>query len=177
MQRNYEEPKNTATFEEGTFGASGDSVKINCYSSVQQGAPPTSKSSQNTNAESQAQKKEEQNDGEPRTYTSFDDMGLHEGLLRGIYALGFEKPSAIQQRAIVPCCSGCDVIAQSQSGTGKTATFAISLLQQLDLSNIYCQVRNLELTARSKKAMVVTLNVYVIPPHPLSYTHDTPNRL
>jgi hypothetical protein len=35
---------------------------------------------------------------------SFDDMGLKENLLRGIYAYGFEKPSAIQQRAIVPCC-------------------------------------------------------------------------
>uniref|UniRef100_A0A8C6UMW6 RNA helicase n=1 Tax=Neogobius melanostomus TaxID=47308 RepID=A0A8C6UMW6_9GOBI len=64
---------------------------------------------------------------------SFDDMNLHELLLRGIYAYGFEKPSAIQQRAILPCIRGYDVIAQAQSGTGKTATFAISILQQLDL--------------------------------------------
>lgn len=64
---------------------------------------------------------------------SFDDMNLHELLLRGIYAYGFEKPSAIQQRAILPCIKGYDVIAQAQSGTGKTATFAISILQQLDL--------------------------------------------
>ena len=37
---------------------------------------------------------------------SFDDMNLKDLLLRGIYGLGFEKPSAIQQRAIVPCCTG-----------------------------------------------------------------------
>uniref|UniRef100_A0A8C2ST24 ATP-dependent RNA helicase n=1 Tax=Coturnix japonica TaxID=93934 RepID=A0A8C2ST24_COTJA len=64
---------------------------------------------------------------------SFDDMNLSEALLRGIYAYGFEKPSAIQQRAILPCIKGYDVIAQAQSGTGKTATFAISILQQLEL--------------------------------------------
>ncbi|XP_066268052.1 eukaryotic initiation factor 4A-I-like isoform X1 [Branchiostoma lanceolatum] len=62
---------------------------------------------------------------------NFDDMGLREDLLRGIYAYGFEKPSAIQQRAILPCCQGRDVIAQAQSGTGKTATFAVAILQQL----------------------------------------------
>lgn len=43
-------------------------------------------------------------------------MNLKEELLRGIYAYGFEKPSAIQQRAIVPCVKGLDVIAQAQSG-------------------------------------------------------------
>uniref|UniRef100_A0A4W4FRW0 RNA helicase n=1 Tax=Electrophorus electricus TaxID=8005 RepID=A0A4W4FRW0_ELEEL len=64
---------------------------------------------------------------------NFDDMNLKETLLRGIYAYGFEKPSAIQQRAIIPCIKGYDVIAQAQSGTGKTATFAISILQQLEI--------------------------------------------
>ncbi|OQR70303.1 eukaryotic initiation factor 4A-III-like [Tropilaelaps mercedesae] len=63
---------------------------------------------------------------------SFDSMGLREDLLRGIYAYGFEKPSAIQQRSIAPIISKRDVIAQSQSGTGKTATFSIGVLQSLD---------------------------------------------
>jgi ATP-dependent RNA helicase len=63
---------------------------------------------------------------------SFDRMKLKEELLRGIYGYGFERPSAIQQRAIVPIVSGRDVIAQSQSGTGKTATFSISMLQMID---------------------------------------------
>lgn len=63
---------------------------------------------------------------------SFDEMNLREPLLRGIYAYGFEKPSAIQQRAILPCIKGHDVIAQAQSGTGKTATFSISILERMD---------------------------------------------
>merc|ERR1739848_27163 len=65
---------------------------------------------------------------------NFDDMILREELLRGIYAYGFEKPSAIQQRAIVPCIKGMDVIAQAQSGTGKTATFSIAILEKIDTS-------------------------------------------
>ena len=63
---------------------------------------------------------------------SFESMKLREDLLRGIFAYGFEKPSAIQQRAIMPIMKGRDVIAQAQSGTGKTATFSISALQQVD---------------------------------------------
>jgi len=59
----------------------------------------------------------------------FGKMGLKEDLLRGIYAYGFEKPSAIQQRAITPILQGRDVIAQSQSGTGKTTIFCIGVLQ------------------------------------------------
>jgi superfamily II DNA/RNA helicase len=70
---------------------------------------------------------------------NFDDMNLKEDLLRGVYAYGFEKPSAIQQRAIMPCVKGHDVIAQAQSGTGKTATFAITILQKLDVSLKECQ--------------------------------------
>ncbi|XVF35051.1 hypothetical protein REPUB_Repub18cG0111600 [Reevesia pubescens] len=72
-------------------------------------------------------------------YDTFDAMGLQENLLRGIYAYGFEKPSAIQQRGIVPFCKGLDVIQQAQSGTGKTATFCSGILQQLDYSLVECQ--------------------------------------
>ena len=71
---------------------------------------------------------------------TFDSLGLKDDLLRGIYAYStfffsdpdFEKPSAIQQRAILPIIRGRDVIAQAQSGTGKTATFSISMLQTID---------------------------------------------
>jgi translation initiation factor 4A len=65
---------------------------------------------------------------------SFDDMKLKPELLRGVYAYGFERPSAIQERAIMPICTGRDVIAQAQSGTGKTATFTISILQRIDMA-------------------------------------------
>jgi len=70
---------------------------------------------------------------------SFDDMELKEELLRGVYAYGFEKPSAIQQRAIKPIVEGRDTIAQAQSGTGKTGTFAISMLQRIDVEDNNCQ--------------------------------------
>jgi translation initiation factor 4A len=70
---------------------------------------------------------------------SFDKMNLKEAILRGIYAYGFEKPSMIQQNAIVPLVSGQDLIAQSQSGTGKTATFSIGILEQIDPTIRMCQ--------------------------------------
>ena len=49
-----------------------------------------------------------------------------------LFCEGFEKPSAIQQRAVKPILSGRDVIAQSQSGTGKTSMFCLSILQLID---------------------------------------------
>lgn len=63
---------------------------------------------------------------------SFDKMELPDNLLRGVYAHGFEKPSAIQSVAILPQVKGRDVLGQAQSGTGKTGTFAIGLLSRLD---------------------------------------------
>ena len=63
---------------------------------------------------------------------TFDAMGLREDLLRGLYSYGLEKPSAIQQRAIVPMIKGRDVIAQAQSGTGKTSMISLALCQMLD---------------------------------------------
>ncbi|KAJ1575062.1 hypothetical protein NDA15_006137 [Ustilago hordei] len=65
---------------------------------------------------------------------NFDNMELKDELLRGVYAYGFERPSAIQARAILPVIKGHDVIAQAQSGTGKTATFSIAILQRIDPS-------------------------------------------
>ncbi|KAM3137517.1 Eukaryotic initiation factor 4A-III [Paramecium bursaria] len=65
-------------------------------------------------------------------YPSFESMKLREELIRGIYAYGFDKPSAVQQRAIVPIIQGRDVIVQSQSGTGKTAVFCLSALSVID---------------------------------------------
>eukprot|EP01069_Polyplicarium_translucidae_P013263 Polyplicarium_translucidae@DN860_c0_g1_i1.p1 len=61
--------------------------------------------------------------------TSFDEMELKPDLLRGVYAYGFQRPSAVQQRAIVPIFKGRDVIVQSQSGTGKTCVFCLGALQ------------------------------------------------
>jgi translation initiation factor 4A len=67
-----------------------------------------------------------------KEYKSFDDMNLSQDLLRGIYGYGFEKPSEIQQKGIMPIASGLDLIAQAQSGTGKTGTFTIGSLARVD---------------------------------------------
>ncbi|KRX05373.1 P-loop containing nucleoside triphosphate hydrolase [Pseudocohnilembus persalinus] len=75
-----------------------------------------------------------------KVYPSFDQMGLKENLLRGIYNYGFNNPSAVQQRAIVPICTGRDVIVQSQAGTGKTAVFSIGALNSIDYSKREPQV-------------------------------------
>lgn len=89
---------------------------------------------------------------------TFDEMHLKEPLLRGVYSYGFEKPSAIQQRAIIPAIEGKDVIAQAQSGTGKTATFSIAILQRVDVSINECQALVLaptrELAKQTQKVML-----------------------
>jgi len=65
---------------------------------------------------------------------SFDELDINENLLRGIYGYGFEKPSMIQNKAIPVLISGKDVIAQAQSGTGKTGAFSIGSLSRIDTS-------------------------------------------
>lgn len=108
---------------------------------------------------------------------TFNAMNLKEELLRGIYAygelyihiprqrnillcrsVGFEKPSAIQQRSIKPIVKGRDVIAQAQSGTGKTATFSISILQSLDTTlretQVLCLSPTRELAVQIQKVIL-----------------------
>jgi translation initiation factor 4A len=71
---------------------------------------------------------------DPKIYESFDEMGLSDEIIRGIYSYGFETPSKIQQVAIVPMRKNNDILAQSQSGTGKTGAFTIGALSVLDSS-------------------------------------------
>ena len=65
---------------------------------------------------------------ELKRYETFDEMGLSDALTRGIYTYGFEQPSKIQQLAVVPMSHHTDILAQSQSGTGKTGAFTIGAL-------------------------------------------------
>jgi len=69
---------------------------------------------------------------------SFDSLSINDNLLRGIYGYGFERPSTIQYKSIPIINSGKDLIAQSQSGTGKTGSFLIGVLNNIDesLTNI-----------------------------------------
>ena len=86
---------------------------------------------------------------------SWDDLDINPKLLRGIYAHGFEKPSPIQQQAIKPVIMGKDIVIQAQSGTGKTATFTIGALANVDVSDNNTQVLVLsptkELTIQTAK--------------------------
>lgn len=70
---------------------------------------------------------------------NFDNMNLKENLLRGIYAYGFENPSKIQSQLIGPMIERRDILAQSQSGTGKTAAFVIGILNQINFYVSGCQ--------------------------------------
>jgi ATP-dependent RNA helicase DeaD len=63
---------------------------------------------------------------------TFQDLGLGEPILKAIAELGYEEPTAIQARTIQRVTEGADVIAQAQTGTGKTAAFALPIIQKLD---------------------------------------------
>ena len=86
---------------------------------------------------------------------SWDELEINSLLLRGIYSYGFEVPSIIQQQAIKPLILGKDIVVQAQSGTGKTATFTIGALANVDVKDNNTQVLVLsptkELTIQTAK--------------------------
>jgi ATP-dependent RNA helicase DeaD len=63
--------------------------------------------------------------------TTFDDLGLRPELLGALSTLGYEEPTPIQQEAIPPLVEGRDLLGQAATGTGKTAAFALPVLQRL----------------------------------------------
>lgn len=66
-------------------------------------------------------------------FENWDNLDLDSDILRGIYSFGFERPSVIQQKSIKPLIMGKDVIAQAQSGTGKTGSFVVGALSKVNL--------------------------------------------
>lgn len=88
---------------------------------------------------------------------NWDELEIDTNLLRGIYAYGFEKPSPIQKKAIKPIIIGKDIIAQAQSGTGKTATFTIGALSRVntesDTTQILCLSPTRELSIQTANVM------------------------
>ena len=102
---------------------------------------------------------------------SWDDkkLNLKDNLLRGIYAYGFENPSSIQKVALHPLIYGKsgskrDMIAQAQSGTGKTGTFVVGSLQVLNEKSKDLQVLMLAPThelARQIKTVLDTIGLYL----------------
>jgi translation initiation factor 4A len=88
--------------------------------------------SKNIKEQEQEQELEQDLEQDYSIVKSWDDLHLKDDLLRGIYGYGFENPSDVQKKAILPIIQGNDIIAQAQSGTGKTGTFSISTLQLID---------------------------------------------
>ena len=82
----------------------------------------------------------ENGNGNIQQIDSWDQLEIDPNILRGIYAYGYERPSPIQKKAIIPMLQKRDLIAQAQSGTGKTATFAIGALARVDLKENKNQV-------------------------------------
>jgi superfamily II DNA/RNA helicase len=101
---------------------------------------------------------------EQEEINSWDELEIHSNLLRGIYASGFEKPSPIQKKAIIHILKQKDVLAQAQSGTGKTAAFSIGALQLTDVNINKTQVLILsptrELTTQTCD-VIKNLSVYM----------------
>jgi superfamily II DNA/RNA helicase len=103
---------------------------------------------------------------------SWDELEIPSDLLRGIYGYGFERPSPIQSKSIVPIMKGKDVIAQAQSGTGKTAAFSVGSLSLVDLSKSETQIlimsptreltKQISLVISSIGAMMNGLSVYTL---------------
>jgi len=89
---------------------------------------------------------------------NWDELEISPNLLRGIFAYGFEKPSPIQQQAIKPLVLKKDIVAQAQSGTGKTGTFTIGALANVDVNDNTTQVLVLsptkELASQTAKVFV-----------------------
>jgi translation initiation factor 4A len=88
---------------------------------------------------------------------TWDDLNIRPDVLRSIYAYGFENPSDIQKKAIKPIQDGVDVIAQAQSGTGKTGTFVIGSLHHLDVSK---QATQIIVLAPTHELVAQTYSVY-----------------
>src|SRR6185437_8360861 len=71
--------------------------------------------------------------------SNFADIGLRPELMRAITEVGYEEPTPIQARAIPAMIAGRDLVAQAQTGTGKTAAFALPILQRIDTTKHYVQ--------------------------------------
>lgn len=70
-----------------------------------------------------------------RRVSRFDDFPLADPVLQGIYSHGFEQPSQVQQKGIMPILNGRDLICQFPSGSGKSGTFLIGMMGRIDWSN------------------------------------------
>ena len=104
-----------------------------------------------------------QND-ESNSIENWEELECNIDIIRGIYSYGFEKPSAIQKKSIKPIINGQDIIAQAQSGTGKTGCFTIASLALIDYDLDACQIIIMAPTrelAQQIKKVVDNLSVFI----------------
>src|SRR5215468_260422 len=90
--------------------------------------------------------------------TAFATLGLGTGLVQAVIALGYTQPTPIQARAIPELLAGRDVLGQAQTGTGKTAAFALPMLQRLDMQGT--GVQGLVLVPTRELAIQVAEAIY-----------------
>ena len=83
---------------------------------------------------------------------TFEDLNLKESILKAIKDLGYEEPSQIQSESIPIAIEGYDLIGQAQTGTGKTAAFGCSILNNIDKSN---NISSIILTPTRELAMQI----------------------
>jgi ATP-dependent RNA helicase DeaD len=94
---------------------------------------------------------------------SFDQLGLSKPILAAVKDVGYEAPTPIQAKTIPPLLAGRDLIGQAQTGTGKTAAFAIPILQALDLGQ--AQVQALVLTPTRELCIQVAEAIHTYSKH------------
>ncbi len=94
---------------------------------------------------------------------AFDELGLDESITRAISALGFETPTPIQARSIPLLLAGRDIIGQAQTGTGKTAAFALPMIQKIDTNRKETQA--LVLAPTRELAIQVAGGIYDLAKH------------
>ena len=111
---------------------------------------------QEINIENEGTKNDLINKNEFDEITSWDDLDINPDILRGIYSYGLEKPSPIQCKAITPILKKRDIIAQAQSGTGKTAAFTVGSLSLINVEQNTTQVLILSPT---RELSIQTANV------------------
>jgi ATP-dependent RNA helicase DeaD len=101
----------------------------------------------------------------PSVDTGFADLGLRPELLKALAGLGYEEPTPIQREAIPHMINGKDLLGQAATGTGKTAAFALPILQLLDMNNDRPAPVALVLVPTRELAMQVSEAIY-------KYGHD-----
>jgi len=105
------------------------------------------------------------------TRLKFEELGLSDEILNAVKDMGFEEASPIQSEAIPHIAEGKDIIGQAQTGTGKTAAFAIPVIEKLDPNNkeiqaiILCPTRELvmQVSEEFRKIMKYKENLYIAP--------------